>query len=113
MTQEQFDEWIAALEDPKVKKGKFRLKNKEGGLCCLGVLAEINNVPCREIDETRMYMFKSDNTLREASSIPPEGWMGMDWIAQDAVMDLNDNNDTFKPVIEYLKENKKEFVKEE
>ena len=116
MTEEQFDEWIKKLEDPETKKGKFRLKSTDGGMCCLGVLAEINNVPSRESRTTciRTYEFKnpwpSTDAPFSSSSTIPKGWMGISRIVAEEVAHINDMSETFKPAIDYLKDHEHEIV---
>ena len=117
MTEEQFDEWIAALEDPETKKGKYYLKDKNGGMCCLGVLAIINDVPHGIDEQSARYAFtfpaipgEDEDTNFVKSSYPPNNWMGMRRTQMGALASINDANNTFEPVIKYLKDNKSDFV---
>ena len=108
MTQEQFDEWIAALEDPETKKGKYALKRTSGEMCCLGVLACLHKVPHTKTGIRSTYAFEFD---KETSVTAPDiGWMGLDSSLLTSLINLNDNNDTFTPVVRYLKDHKDKIV---
>ena len=107
MTEEQINEWIAALEDPKTKKGVNVLENRNGEMCCLGVLANLQGVPKNgeNMAGDKKFVFGAGNTC---VVMPPTGWMGIHM--RVTLIDLNDSNDTFQPVIEYLKANKHDFI---
>ena len=47
--------WLERLEDPKSRKARGRLRNKTGGMCCLGHLAEIA-YPNGKWDESGNYL---------------------------------------------------------
>ena len=41
LTDELLDRWLERLRDPKARKARGRLRNKRGGMCCLGHLADL------------------------------------------------------------------------
>tara|TARA_A100001391_G_scaffold112237_3_gene75431 strand:- start:639 stop:986 length:348 start_codon:yes stop_codon:yes gene_type:complete len=114
MTEEQFDEWIKKLEDPETeaKKGKYTLKDKKGNMCCLGVLACINNIPNTLPKDYVDYKFEfpDDPVPEERTDLPTSNWMGISGSLAGDIASTNDNSDTFKPVIEYLKNNKEKLI---
>tara|TARA_A100001391_G_scaffold112237_2_gene75417 strand:- start:4957 stop:5289 length:333 start_codon:yes stop_codon:yes gene_type:complete len=109
MTQEQFDEWIAALKDPETKKGKEALKDKHGKMCCLGVLACLHKVPHTE--RGGVFAFTFEGSRSTSTTFPPNGWMGLSGDDMRSLANINDANDTFKPVIQFLESNKLDIVR--
>ena len=105
MTEEQLNAWIAALEDPETKKGKGALKTRDGKMCCLGVLADINGVTQKTDSEDQIIfdfgeevpLFRDGKTYSRLTI--PEGWMGVS--DPGKLAEINDNSETFVPVIEY------------
>lgn len=44
MTKELRDKWVAALRSGRYKQGKYRLRDREGGFCPLGVLLDVSGL---------------------------------------------------------------------
>lgn len=85
--------WIAALESGEYKKGKERLQYRNT-FCCLGVACKIQGV---EIKTGQQWI--EPNT----KSIPEVIWGFVGEAGELA--NINDECDTFAPVIEYIKKN--------
>lgn len=87
--------WLEALRSDNFTQGKFELRTEKGCNCCLGVLAEINNI--RREDSTfngsRMctnYYFPSvgEDDVYDASV--PNGFCGLSETAINTLINLND-----------------------
>ena len=91
MKPELKERWVAALEGPYAdKKTVAELKNNEG-FCCLGVLIDIEKAWVEGEQANHNYF--------------PLGPMGLSGQMQEQLWELNDENDTFAPVIEYIRKN--------
>lgn len=89
--------WLKALKSGKYKKGKDRLKDAEGGFCCLGVACAM----------TGMSHFGDKQVISEFYRKVPKILRGCanDNAIVEWLVFLNDNNNTFEPVINYIEEN--------
>ena len=89
--------WLKALKSGKYRKGKNRLKDAEGGFCCLGVACAM----------TGMTSFGDKVVISESYRKVPKilrGGAHKNPIVEQ-LTNLNDFNDTFEPVINYIEEN--------
>ena len=89
--------WLKVLKSGKYRKGKDRLKNAEGGFCCLGVACAM----------TGMKRFGGKGVISESYRKVPKilrGCAHTNPIVEQLTI-LNDFNDTFEPVIKYIEEN--------
>lgn len=99
MKAELKQQWIKALESGDYKKGKERLYSKDG-YCCLGVLGKIlgltiDNIGCQ---------FAGDESISTEVIHYPSLNKHLNKKHYTDLTTLNDLNDTFEPVIEYIKE---------
>lgn len=99
--------WLAKLRNKKTKQSKDRLKDKNGGFCCLGVLCDIYS------KDKKVSWTKNDWILGEWASLPtavvdwaglpsnnPEVEMGDDFTD---LATLNDSgNYTFEDIAEII-----------
>ncbi len=85
--------WLKALKSGEYKKGKHNLE-WEGKYCCLGVLgAEMAPEEfCRELSYARKGYLPDDLAIM----------YGVDWRTQRDLGSINDESDTFAPVIDYI-----------
>lgn len=124
MFKDKAEMLIDALKSGEYQKGTERLctiyvnddGSEERKYCCLGVLCELAIVNQVEIwkkeyiiedhlkpdDENRAmkkiaYDYSTTN-LREIATL----WAGTSYIEETKLVKLNDNNETWQPVIEYL-----------
>ena len=105
LTNEQFDKWISALESGGYEQATHRLR-KGDGFCCLGVLADTLGFEWKVNDEGYFCIdFEGIvNTKTISHSVINSGY-------QTALASMNDNGDTFKDIVKFLKENKFLYVK--
>ena len=125
ITQEQLDTldaWIAALESGKYAKGTYTLKKLNGDqicYCCLGVLAELKEVPNKMIGNgitAHTFNFKEQP---QANAIPLKTfrkWTGLNEFGgpddMSLLIKINDSTKNFSVVIERLKGMRDERFKE-
>lgn len=103
MTPEAAQEWVDALEGPYAdKKGKKQLCDVNGKMCCLGVLADMKKLWIEERSNTSSKQVKEfwDHVLPHSIARP----LGLSDEAQTALIEINDDSDTFAPVIAKIKE---------
>ena len=110
MDKELKTRWVEALESGKYKKGKYGLfgplpfslfAQVEQGYCCLGVLADItgdllhNGIKGYVLEDTgaKNFVDLGAELTSKLGLCDHEGFL----------VDLNDSNDTFKEVVEYIK----------
>ena len=90
--------WLGALRNPKVRKARGKLKNLNGGMCCLGVLAKSQH-NLQEDGCTLSkggfpnYTFLTDNLLAKYGLSPQD---------QLNLVKVNDNTAGFNSVIEII-----------
>lgn len=103
MKARTFDRWIKALESGDFPKGRYRLYHRgTNTFCCLGVLESI----CRAD-------FLHDDGYAKCDSLgDPLPHRGMSVGIQKKLSGINDRSDSFKPVIAYLKKNRRHVVEE-
>jgi len=108
MKRELYNKWLEALETAPKTKG--RLKDNDG-MCCLGVLCDISQG--RTWRKTQMLSNGGQDVWYKNETVDPYQLLpanlarelGIADKGQLALSDVNDRNDTFRPVIEYLKAN--------
>lgn len=98
MTPEDAQAWIDELESGKYIHGKRRLQNKDGSMCCLGVLADMHgNLNVRggweySGSESNFYLINNE--------------LGLSLEDQNDIGVINDAKSTkdFTPVIQKIRE---------
>ena len=93
---------IDALKSDKFSKGKHRLGSHDGKYCCLGVMTKL--------------VERKDNPFESPYEIDDMTWNGSSTHIflhhlggnfhklQENLIQLNDQNDSFEPVIEFIEE---------
>ena len=113
MDAELKQRWIDALKSGKYPKTKGALcrpipgeENKEpvaAGFCCLGVLADISGLGQWEDGADKRYRsFRETLTKKEEVGYLPTGMssrLGFNYRQMQEIAELNDQSDTFDPVI--------------
>lgn len=100
------EKWIAALESGEYKKGETNLYTAHrNSFCCLGVACIILGAKEEDIDDA-CFIETGLANLRKIPNGMPDVLIG-DCSSHiiESITELNDNNDSFAPVIEYIKEN--------
>jgi hypothetical protein len=125
MRPELFNQWIDALESGEYKKGKYYLKDNYNQFCCLGVLCDLlpdrygqwsysglEGQQSQQIREEAIQAFFISDEESKCDLIPPRlaSKLGITEHIQRVLAELNDLSNTFKPVINYLKNQKNLFV---
>lgn len=91
LTREQFDQWIAALESGEYQKGCRQLVtvSEQAGdaYCCLGVAQKVFDI------HTSSFSYLKNGHI----------WSFLDSHMQRVIAKLNDESETFEPVIAELK----------
>ena len=106
MQKELKERWIAALRSGEYKQGRNYL-NKDGGLCCLGVLCEVMELPKYEEDyEGGTITIYSD----AARALPPSEVMDKQglyqyWATLASMNDNIDNQAPFTEIADWIEEN--------
>lgn len=123
MDPEVKGKWLEALRSGRFQQGEGFLKDGNGCNCCLGVLAEINNVPIR-VDEDSNIAFEfprgvelcsgsyddlEDNSLYIDVHQTPIGYCGIDKNARNALINRNDGvghkKHDFNQIADFIEEN--------
>ena len=99
MTPEAAQEWIDALESGEYVQGKKRLQNKDGSMCCLGVLADIRG----ELNVRGRWEWGFDESGIGIPSFAHQ-IVGVNAEAESVLVRINDNSDSYAPVIAKIKE---------
>ena len=99
MTQEQkanVKAWIKALRSPKYQQGVGSL-NRNEKYCCLGVLADINNIPTRKSVAGTIvcYDFSGTESIN-FGTIPDEWWLTHTGFRHTLKSELIHMNDTYQ-----------------
>jgi len=115
MTPKEKEDWIRNLESGEYPKTAHYLHDSFG-YCCLGVLIESSGIGFntgmpyykgsgKEIDKP--YYESNNRNIADTGALSQVGLyhFGISDEEQLALMTLNDENETFKEVIEYIKEN--------
>ena len=83
MDQELKAKWVAALRSGTYTQGRAKLKDEAGAMCCLGVLREIIEPGCEEVnDDEGEYLPSRFHTAT-----------GLAWVTQDLLAGMNDGNE--------------------
>lgn len=108
-----FDQWIAALESGAYEKGKEQLRSDDG-FCCLGVLADIegcgwahyqplvNEVGGYGHEGFEWWGASGGELVRFLGWVPPRRGEGLS--VMRSLIRLNDDSETFEPVIARARE---------
>lgn len=104
LTNEQFDQWVAALRSGDYEQGENCLGhgNEYGGYCCLGVLCALNGVDMN----TYGYMTGVDECEI------PQG-SGLERITnsqRNALAKKNDTGYSFRDIADYLEAHRDEYT---
>ena len=103
MDKELKQRWIDALKGEYAnRKGFGQLCDAEGNMCCLGVIADMHG----DLIElpNNVYDFNDDSFPFKRSTIPNMKY-GISEEHIERLMRINDNNDSFLPVIKYIEKN--------
>jgi hypothetical protein len=97
------ENWLAALRSGEYKKGKSYLRKKDNTYCCLGVLCDILDTGWMIEDDSHNYIRTKDNcTVWLSNDIKKN--CEISWDEEGVLIALNDNSETFAPVIEYIEQ---------
>lgn len=89
MKREVKEMWLEALQSGKYRKARERLRNKNGGMCCLGVLCDIAPVGKWY---GLLYLGHPDAAPRRGD-LPPEvrSWASLSKLGANTLASLNDS----------------------
>ena len=114
MNEELKSQWTAALRSGERKQGQYQMKTKgeNSQYCCLGVLAEICEIP-QQPSEVTPHMFFRFSVSGLFSGLPPIEWLESVGISQDARDHLTNMNDgcaqmevqSFSVIADWIDEN--------
>lgn len=111
LTVAEFDEWIAALESGEYGKAVAVMHKPDiDGYCCLGVLSHLH----KKVSDDEWQAGVGD-PVTGISCTPHSRVDGgvldrLDVDYRSTLGRINDESDTFEPVIEYLREHEDEIV---
>lgn len=105
--------WVDALRSGKYKQGVGGLRCNDGCNCCLGVLAEINNVPFRDFEEDTDDIMEFDHDMKvfdfdgkENAYAVPNGYFGLTQDNIENLIELNDNEGfSFDTIADHIEKN--------
>lgn len=106
------DQWIADLESGKYPKCLGKLKNVDGGFCCLGVLLATQGpgfeVSARGDDSYLPLRTIQGTTLNNGEDLSDAGRLhfGLSLWMDEQLVEINDRTVDFSEVIEFLKTHK-------
>ena len=95
------DKWIEALRSGKYKQGKSNLcslRNEQPEFCCIGVLADLMDIPYHEKDNRRVYSHGMVAMLHE----PELQLVGLGRDEAFRLASLNDKGATFEEIAEVI-----------
>lgn len=114
MNPEVKTRWTQALRSKYYKQGRGNLKNSKNELCCLGVLATIQGVPSKLVNDTNYYEFDFNPVEdREfphkylCSAFPTYEWMrafGLEPIIASKLAQMNDSGASFEEIADKIEE---------
>lgn len=81
------------------RKGTYRLHNKDGTMCCLGVLADLYGAEWEDNGLSRCYKIKAGYGNIEFLE---HGAFGLDRETQKDLAETNDRSNSFKAVIKKI-----------
>ena len=96
--------WKAELRNPENKQGTDLLCSLDGSRCCLGVAADLANVPKQLSEVGFAYDFEVVR-YRERVEIPPPGWMGLSADDIYVLTHMNDGRKTFPQIADWIEQN--------
>lgn len=97
--QEVKAKWIAALRSGEYQQCKGKLKDHEGGYCCLGVLAKIEP-RLAEPDPDGDELLSRDSWTAMGGSTRYDGSL-----SQTVLSDKNDQGETFAEIADFIEGN--------
>jgi hypothetical protein len=110
----ELDEWIEALKSGNYKQGRYQLKSfnfksSEFRYCCLGVLADINDIEIFHEGAALLSQYTTENN--ENCVIKHFTNTNNDEFNQMMFAQLNDiQNKSFEEIADYILENKEKFI---
>lgn len=90
MDKEVKARWLEALKSGKYRKARKRLRNKKGGMCCLGVLCDVAGLDWHASG----YATHKSIAASDAEQLPYDfaEEIGMSWDDQQVLIAINDHN---------------------
>ena len=95
---------MAELRNPENKQGTGLLCSLDGARCCLGVAADLANVPKIPSKDIFVYDFAAGR-YRERADITPGGWMGLSTDDIYVLTRMNDTGKTFPQIADWIEKN--------
>jgi hypothetical protein len=109
MNSEIKQKWVAALRSGNYKQGTSFLRDAGDYFCCLGVLCDIEQVPCKSTEEDYAFEYKFEDartSLYSTLSVGFSNKMGLSSNNLDDLVDLNDNKRlSFSEIADYIEKN--------
>lgn len=96
--------WVEALRSGKYKQGILCLRSFDDKFCCLGVLCDIEKVPCFRSGDRYLYdyiVYKMGGCLPTVKLDE----IGLSHAEMDVLVDMNDHGRTFAEIATYIEEN--------
>lgn len=106
MTPELKQKWIADLRT--AQQAHSRLHNGQGGYCCLGRLCSVLGAEFVYNEPHNTWVPRLDGvTLADGEGLSVEamGMAGLTYAQQTRLIEINDHNHGFEPVIAWIEEN--------
>jgi hypothetical protein len=95
------EKWLEKLQDGSYEKGRHQLRNLDNTYCCLGVACDI--LDPNGWKKLEHYWKHSREITSMSTTLSRK--IGLTIAEQGDLTDLNDNNETWGPVIDYIREN--------
>ena len=102
MDQELKNKWVTALRSGDYVQGSGIMRDRHNKFCCLGVLADICDVPIRSLDDTD-YRYDFGNDMIRAGT-PPVGWQGLTESDIMTLSGMNDSGSDFSTIALYIED---------
>lgn len=104
MTKELRDKWVTALRSGRYQRGKYCLRDREGGFCPLGVLLDVSGLGEWIGGVDRPYRYKPHNGESPYRHHVPENLIPLK--KQRAIISSNDFNQAdFHETARWVEEN--------
>ena len=107
--EENRENLIKALESGDYKKGRTLLRTVDDEYCCLGVMCEVIGMKSELNLEETTWMYQGLSSAAPKKVMQEFGLyseFGDTIDNKESLVNINDENDTFQPVIEALKSGK-------
>lgn len=96
--------WLEALRSGKYKQGQCRLRQKDGSLCCLGVLCDVLDPNGWDDDDQYGYRWGWD--VKSAAEVPSAVQKEIGLPGQSTLMEMNDTEGkTFEQIADWIEAN--------